>query len=54
MVSPLSRTRDNASFHVARRSDWCCYIFVNMCLNKVNPPYHGVQHLISLVWLEEM
>ena len=28
--------------------------FVNRCLNKVNPPLLGGQHLISLVWLEEM
>ena len=25
-------------------------IFVNMCLNKVNPSLLGAQHLIRLVW----
>ena len=30
--------------------------FVNACLNRMTPPppFRGVQHLISLVWLEDL
>ena len=29
-------------------------VLVMACLNGMNPPVLGGQHLISLVWLEEM